>query len=476
MPPDRNPRKPYLFISHKHSDAAIADVVREFVTRWSLGGVEVFQSSSAVAKAPIPGRTLTAELKTALWRTDLVFLVYTTEDQDWAWCMWECGVATRPDPPDRKVVVLQCSTEEPRVFADQVRVDVREKEDVLRLVKLFLTDKDFFPGRKTPLAPDFSPDGPDVRKAADALFAALSKTLPRGPVAEWHAQPHVRLELALAQVKALQKPKPGRISLREATLVGDVDDKARAIFGLEHFDGQLSLARLVQGWQARRPAESNRWAEEIETQLLQALRGEVTHVQWAYLRAVNAATRYVPVLSRARRLPSRDLMTFDVILFPYDSLTATPVQSRMLERAAMEAVNLDKEPADTLRLLDLSNRFDRKRYTRIPFLDRDGALRFIIHFSIIDRYIAAKAGDRTSAVPLADLTLKHLLDEAPEARGILEGGFAFVGATARLAEAAAKMAQRRECQDVFVTSTGKPDEPVLGWITNVMLAQVDGGE
>jgi hypothetical protein len=26
-------------------------------------------------------------------------------------------------------------------------------------------------------------------------------------------------------------------------------------------------------------------------------------------------------------------------------------------------------------------------------------------------------------------------------------------------------------QDVFVTETGKQDEPILGWITNAMMAQ-----
>jgi hypothetical protein len=53
----------------------------------------------------------------------VVLLVYTTEDQDWSYCMWECGVAMKPDAPQTRIVVLQCAAETPNVFEDRVRVD-----------------------------------------------------------------------------------------------------------------------------------------------------------------------------------------------------------------------------------------------------------------------------------------------------------------------------------------------------------------
>jgi hypothetical protein len=93
-------REPMVFISHKHTDRGIADAVRSFIERRSNREVRVYQSSSAEAEAPDVGRALTAELKAALWKTGIVILLYTSEDQDWQWCMWECGVATNPNSPD----------------------------------------------------------------------------------------------------------------------------------------------------------------------------------------------------------------------------------------------------------------------------------------------------------------------------------------------------------------------------------------
>jgi integrase len=46
--------------------------------------------------------------------------------------MWECGVATKPDSPETRIIVLQCGTEVPPVFQDQVRVQKRIKPLALK--------------------------------------------------------------------------------------------------------------------------------------------------------------------------------------------------------------------------------------------------------------------------------------------------------------------------------------------------------
>jgi hypothetical protein len=76
-----------VFISHKHADRAIADAVRSFIERKTNREVVVYQSSSAEAESPYLGRPLTTELKEALWKAGVVILLYTSEDQDWQWCV-----------------------------------------------------------------------------------------------------------------------------------------------------------------------------------------------------------------------------------------------------------------------------------------------------------------------------------------------------------------------------------------------------
>jgi len=46
----------------------------------------------------------------------------------------ECGVATQANSDDTNVIVLQCGRQLPRVFADQVAVDIRDRNKVKRFV------------------------------------------------------------------------------------------------------------------------------------------------------------------------------------------------------------------------------------------------------------------------------------------------------------------------------------------------------
>ena len=49
--------------------------------------------------------------------------------------------------------------------------------------------------------------------------------------------------------------------------------------------------------------------------------------------------------------------------------------------------------------------------------------------------------------------------------------FAVVSEDATLADAKAAMESVRDCLDVFVTKSGTKDEPVLGWVTNVLITK-----
>ena len=109
-------RSPLLFISHRHAERDIAELLRNFVTDRSGGRIRVFQSSSAQADNTRVGRDLRRELMDHLWAAGAMVLIYTTEEDDWSYCMWECGVAMHPESPDTKVVVLQCGQKAPKVF------------------------------------------------------------------------------------------------------------------------------------------------------------------------------------------------------------------------------------------------------------------------------------------------------------------------------------------------------------------------
>ena len=85
--PLRADDKPVLFISHRHEDRAIADVLRKFIQSRTGGRVTVFQSSSPDAEGPKQGQNVNQELRRALWHASVLVLIYTTRDQDWSYCM-----------------------------------------------------------------------------------------------------------------------------------------------------------------------------------------------------------------------------------------------------------------------------------------------------------------------------------------------------------------------------------------------------
>jgi hypothetical protein len=147
-----------------------------------------------------------------------------------------------------------------------------------------------------------------------------------------------------------------------------------------------------------------------------------------------------------------------------------PVTARMIRREDMCVVHLEKEPLETLRLVELADRFDRERLTRMPAVTEDWQLRLVIHRSMLDKFIASVARREDRAGKVGDLTVAQLMNELPGAKQQFESGFAVVAERARLADAK-KLTANADCHDIFVTATGSPDEPLLGWLTNEIISE-----
>ena len=467
-------REPSLFISHKHSDRKIADVIRHFVYERTNREVSVFQSSAADSESPELGRILSAQLKEALWKTGVVILLYTTEDQDWQWCMWECGVATNPPSPDTRIIVFQCSTQVPRVFQDSVRVNVRDKEDVLKFVRAFLTDPQFFPGVGKAIAPKLQPNGDEVRQAAQDLSEELAAVTPKSNVAEWAAQPLIQLQLSLdiADKLAVEAGDPGDMGIQvsDATTVSYLDPQALQIFGISDLAPGTKLSGLAVRWAEKRPGGSMDWVRDMEAQVRRAARNDVPAIGWGYLQNVDDSGQHIPLLSRVRRVPSTRTLQFDVHLVPFDEFAATRVVARMIALRAIVCHRIDAVPLSQLKVLQLAKRFRDERLTRMPFLTNDDRIVLMIHRSMVDRFVSERvSGGDVHA--LNDMTVHEMVNADSPLKRVFETSFAAVPPAARLRAVNVIMSANHEVQDVFVTSSGSLKDPVIGWITNTMLAQ-----
>jgi len=130
--------------------------------------------------------------------------------------------------------------------------------------------------------------------------------------------------------------------------------------------------------------------------------------------------------------------------------------------AMIPVASIDTMPVDeTTRLKDIIEFLGTRGRQRLPIFG-DQRVRFIVHLSTINAFLTQSAlrGD-----PIADLTFGALLKDTTHA-ALLRTSFGVVAVSATLADVKAVLEKGRDREDVFITDSGSPDEPVLGWITD----------
>lgn len=348
MSPQSPTDNPLLFISHKHVDKKIADVISSFFTMHSGGGVDVFQSSSPWADAPRFGRNLNKQLRETLWHTSIFILIYTAADHDWAYCMWECGLASHPKSPDTKIILFQCAGVAPAVFSEQVNVNVRDRADIQKFTNEFLTSPDFFPGFATAIT-KFQPRSRAVVTAATDLFQKLEGVLPpeeTDPSIDWPSYPFLQLELDFSHIEQIRKLGAKRTVsankiIKQGCIVSATDKYCEQLFGALGFSRDLTFKQLAKSWKEKYPDSHSKWVESLCTQLRAAALSRFPTTSWEIMQGFNDTTWRAPVLTRVRNIPSRKCMQFDIYFFKFevdsgsDAITINvPASSRKRKRAA----------------------------------------------------------------------------------------------------------------------------------------------
>ncbi len=154
-------------------------------------------------------------------------------------------------------------------------------------------------------------------------------------------------------------------------------------------------------------------------------------------------------------------------LTPDEKLRSQPVQTRMISRSQIAAVQ--RGPADQANLTKaLEELKTAGKGDRIPVLDAQDVPLYVVHRSLVDKFLTDRALAGASSDDLKKLTLKDMLG-VKELADVLNNSFDAVNENATLADAKAAMDAIDQCQDIFVTKGGTKKEPVLGWITNAII-------
>lgn len=471
--------EPILFISHKHSDSNIAQVVGGFLEENSGGRVKVHLSSSPDFQGPKIGKGLSAQLRQTLWDTDVLILIYTSSDQDWSYCMWECGVANDSHSPETNVIVFQCGSDYPAPFNDVLRVNVRNLDDIKRFMNQFMRDKDFFATLKGAVAPNFK--DANVESVAKRFHEDIASVLPPpddGLSQAWPTWPYLRIELPRPEVdKMEQASEAERVALshqlvKDFGIVVDSDSRAAPLFGLAAFPNRMKLDSLLRTWKDRNQNAEATWFDSCCEQIMMGAAHGFPVIRWTPIRDAGGKSDYTPVLTRIKPLRYAGTVQFDIYFYNLSDPRAVPVTSKMIPIGDFFHKKLGPGQVDptTLKLTDLIADLDARQLNRVPILSDKGIPKYIVHRSMIDKFIVKNVLSPGGAANAANLTLADLLAD-PEMKGIFENTFVVLKRQGTLAEAQSAMLTRPGCSDVFVTAGGKLDEPVQGWLTNVDIAR-----
>jgi hypothetical protein len=470
--------KPIIFISHKHVDSKIAQVLAAFCEKKAGGRVQVFLSSNPKFKGPRIGKNLKTELMETLWRTDVLLLVYTSAaDYDWSYCMWECGVATDSQSPETNIIVFQCGNDTPNLFEDETRVNARKVDDIKRFVDSFLRGGDFFPSLNTSLLSDYKEEyvDDDVKE----LYKGFGDVLPKdggGASQEWPTWPYLRIELPIAEVEKMsQASEAERVGLAQQIvqdygIVAESDPRASQLFGQGSFQSRMKLEDLLKLWKDKNPNAEATWFESCCEQIMMGAARGFPVIRWTSLREANGNSEYTPVVSRIKARPYAGTVLFDIYFYNLSDPRAIPVTSKMIPIGAFFYKQIGKIDPVALKLTDLISELELRQLNRLPILSNESHPMYIVHRSMIDKFMIKSAIAPGGAANFLNLTLADLLAD-PEMKAMFETTFVVVKRQATLAEAQSAMLTRPACSDVFITAGGSLKEPVQGWLTNVDMAR-----
>jgi len=154
-----------------------------------------------------------------------------------------------------------------------------------------------------------------------------------------------------------------------------------------------------------------------------------------------------------------------------EKLRSTKTKDAMINVEKIKHPFSGDKTIDTLTLKDLMKFLDQKDVNRLVVLDGKKA-KYVLHKSLIDSFVIDQVlNNNQTAEDVGNLTIPQMYVKGnQDLKNKMDKGLEFINQEATLFEVQQRMNANQNCQDVFITSSGKPDEEVVGWVTNVIIS------
>jgi hypothetical protein len=169
------------------------------------------------------------------------------------------------------------------------------------------------------------------------------------------------------------------------------------------------------------------------------------------------------------KVPAERIANFDFYFYDLSDPRAVPAASRMIPKDHLYAIRIGQVRPEEILLGKLLDDLDNKHFNRLPVFDDNDRPLYVIHRSMFERFLADRIRGKRGGPNFENLTLNDFLsDEAM--KQFVKSTFVHIPNYASLDEAKQSMNAVADCRDAFITATGAPEEPILGWLTNVAMA------
>ena len=319
-----------IFISHRTKDKNLADVLCEHFEKWTRREVHITQSSDPNHGFEI-GKPLTEELRSALKNSDVLLFLYTVPDEDWSYCMFECGFASTQ--PKRRLVIFQFGGTAPAPLENLVRVEY-SLDGIRAFTDQFFRNDTFFYSRNKALAEKMS--GEAIEEKAIELYKALEKenpTITKRPITRWL---FIKLILVLDHkvLKEIRGAENDDVAIEMASTIFnsschvtmDSDKYAIHHFGISELRPDITLNQLYNTWKqdlidfnkkSGSSFEVTDWLSELKREMVRVIRNRPALEVSNYLKSVKAdeETWYLPIINRAEATSDDLQWEFQVELY-----------------------------------------------------------------------------------------------------------------------------------------------------------------
>ena len=150
-----------------------------------------------------------------------------------------------------------------------------------------------------------------------------------------------------------------------------------------------------------------------------------------------------------------------------DRLQAIQADKAMIPMAQAAMLKTPKDDASIKLKEDILDGIVKQSgRNRIPIAGDDGVVRYVVHRSVIDKFMGEQAA---AGKDPSTLTLKNLV-ETDEYKDWVSS-FASVKPSETLGAIKSRMDSDPKCSDVIVTDDGSRGKPAIGWVTNVIVME-----